>query len=30
MLAHLVDQAGGAYQDNEAASAQAERAVRGG
>lgn len=30
MLAHLVGQAGGAYQDNEAGSAQAERAVRGG
>ena len=30
MLAHLVGQAGGAYQSNEAGSAQAERAVRGG
>lgn len=30
MLAHLVGEAGGAYQGNEARSAQAERAVRGG
>ncbi|OBJ15018.1 WXG100 family type VII secretion target [Mycobacterium sp. 1245801.1] len=30
MLAHLVGQAGGAYQANEAGSAQAERGVRGG
>ncbi|OBB94006.1 WXG100 family type VII secretion target [Mycobacterium sp. 852002-40037_SCH5390672] len=30
MLAHLVGQASGAYQGNEAGSAQAERAVRGG
>jgi WXG100 family type VII secretion target len=29
-LAHLVGQAGGAYQSNEAGAAQAERAVRGG
>lgn len=30
MLAHLVGRAGAGYQGNEAASAQAERAVRGG
>jgi WXG100 family type VII secretion target len=30
MLAHLVGRAGGAYQGNEAGSALAERAVRGG
>lgn len=30
MLANLVGHAGGAYQCNEAASTQAERAVRGG
>lgn len=30
MLSHLVGQAGGAYQDTETGSAQAERAVRGG
>ncbi|KKC01771.1 WXG100 family type VII secretion target [Mycobacterium nebraskense] len=30
MLAHLVGQAGEGYQANEAGSAQAERAVRGG
>jgi WXG100 family type VII secretion target len=30
MLAHLVGQAGGAYQANDAGSAQAERGVRGG
>jgi WXG100 family type VII secretion target len=30
MLAHLVGRAGGAYQGNEAGSAHAERAVRGG
>jgi WXG100 family type VII secretion target len=30
MLAHLVGQAGGAYEANEAGSAQAERGVRGG
>jgi WXG100 family type VII secretion target len=30
MLAHLVGEAGGAYQSNEARSAQAERAVHGG
>lgn len=30
MLVQLVGQAGGAYQSNEAGSAQAERAVRGG
>ncbi|OBJ15372.1 WXG100 family type VII secretion target [Mycobacterium colombiense] len=30
MLAQLVGQAGGAYRSNEAGSAQAERAVRGG
>lgn len=30
MLARLVGQASGAYQSNEAGSAQAERAVRGG
>jgi WXG100 family type VII secretion target len=30
MLAHLVGQAGGAYQSNEAGAAQAERAWRGG
>lgn len=30
ILAHLVGDAGGAYQSNEAASAQAERAVRDG
>ncbi|OBI43217.1 WXG100 family type VII secretion target [Mycobacterium colombiense] len=30
MLAHLVGRAGGAYQSNEAGSARAERAVRGG
>lgn len=30
MLAHLVSQAGGAYQGTEDGSAQAERAVRGG
>ncbi|HEX5252678.1 MAG TPA: WXG100 family type VII secretion target [Mycobacterium sp.] len=29
MLAHLVGQAGGAYQSTEAGSARAERAVRG-
>ena len=30
MLARLVDRAAGAYQGNEASSARAERAVRGG
>lgn len=30
LLAHLVGQAGEGYQSNEAGSAQAERAVRGG